>query len=67
MSALTPKADIDWRQANVRFVPIADSCNSAKSSFEQYVGVPQKHSGIVRPMAFAVSIVVENQRIWLTT
>jgi hypothetical protein len=24
MSALPPKADIDWRQPNVRFVPIAD-------------------------------------------
>jgi hypothetical protein len=24
MSALTPKADIDWRHSNVRFVPIAD-------------------------------------------
>ena len=24
MSALTPKADISWRQLNVRFVPQAD-------------------------------------------
>jgi len=24
MSALTSKADIDWRHSNVRFVPIAD-------------------------------------------
>ena len=24
MSAFTPKADINWRHSNVRFVPIAD-------------------------------------------
>jgi hypothetical protein len=30
MSALPPKADMDQRGRDVRFVPIADSCSAAK-------------------------------------
>jgi hypothetical protein len=33
MSALPPKADIDGRQLDVRFVPQADSCTAAKESY----------------------------------
>src|SRR5262249_2629211 len=31
MSALPPKADIDWSDWNVRFVPKADICDTANS------------------------------------
>jgi hypothetical protein len=30
MSALPPKADIDGRRLDVRFVPLADSCAATK-------------------------------------
>ena len=33
LSALPPKADMCSAQADVRFVPIADSCTAANSSF----------------------------------
>src|SRR5262249_35751629 len=33
MSALPPKADIGTQSRNVRFVPQADSCTAAKSSY----------------------------------
>ena len=39
MSALPPKADIDGRCFDVRFVPKADSCTAAKSVlFDRLVG-----------------------------
>jgi hypothetical protein len=31
MSALPPKADIEWRRLNVCFVPEADKCTAANS------------------------------------
>ena len=42
-SALPPKADIDGRSPDVRFVPIADSCTAAKGTlFNQLVGANEK-------------------------
>jgi hypothetical protein len=56
MSALPPKADIDWRLLNVRFVPKADILRCGKerrysitsSAIESNVG------GTVMPSALAV-------------
>jgi hypothetical protein len=43
MSALPPKADIEWHSSNVRFVPKADSCSAAKQVlFDHLVGVQQE-------------------------
>jgi hypothetical protein len=39
MSAVPPKADIDGRSPDVRFVPEADSCSAAEKA------VPQNETG----------------------
>jgi hypothetical protein len=44
MSALPPKADIDGRSPNVRFVPKADIVGADKLAFAR---IPQFNSGIV--------------------
>jgi hypothetical protein len=36
-SALPPKADIEWRLLNVRFVPIADTTVTGASSVTDFV------------------------------
>jgi hypothetical protein len=42
MSALHPKADIDRRDDDVRFVPKADSCTAAKSVLFDHL-VSERH------------------------
>jgi hypothetical protein len=37
MSALLPKADIAGRQADVRFVPKADSCSAARKLLDYLI------------------------------
>ena len=51
MSALTPKADIDWRLRNVRFVPIADSLIDLVL-LDEFVCSPDKAVGDVETECF---------------
>ena len=54
MSALPPKADIAERDRHVRFVPKADSCTAAKSSYSITASaVVSSDGGMVRPSALA--------------
>ena len=54
MSALPPKADIDWQVGNVCFVPIADIASSATSCIEV---------GTERPSALAALRLMTNSNL----
>jgi hypothetical protein len=55
MSALPPKADIDQRECDVRFVPKADLCTAAKEFYSiTSSALSNSVCGKVRPSAFAV-------------
>ena len=61
MSALPPKADIQWLYRHVRFVPIADSCSAAKKRYSITSSArPSNVTGKVMPSALAVLRLMTN-------